>query len=99
VVSLTAWNTLATHDTAGLADKVAAGTVVLAVKGVRASDFNGVSLSTIGKTVLAINPDVKVRLPGGCVLTCWVFRGPARPCFVMPPAAATQLHDSLSLSL
>lgn len=65
-MSLTAWNTLATHDTAGLPEKVAAGTVVLAVKGVRASDFNGVSLSTIGKSVLVVDPDVKVRDTGGC---------------------------------
>jgi hypothetical protein len=40
-VNLTVWNKLATEQTVDLPSMVARGPVVLAVKGVRATDFNG----------------------------------------------------------
>mmetsp|Transcript_6549 Transcript_6549/g.11319 ORF Transcript_6549/g.11319 Transcript_6549/m.11319 type:complete len:587 (-) Transcript_6549:670-2430(-) len=57
-VNLTVWNKLATEETVDLPSMVARGPVVLAVKGVRATDFNGVSLSTLGRTVLSMDPDI-----------------------------------------
>ncbi|PWA96587.1 replication factor-A protein [Artemisia annua] len=54
VVSL--WNTLATDLGQKLLD-MADESPVVAIKSLRVSDFQGVSLSTVGKSIIEINPD------------------------------------------
>ncbi|RDX97660.1 Replication protein A 70 kDa DNA-binding subunit B, partial [Mucuna pruriens] len=64
VVSL--WNDLATNTGQELLDMVDKSPVV-AIKSLRVGDFQGVSLSTIGKSVVLINPDI----PESKKLRCW----------------------------
>mmetsp|Transcript_39697 Transcript_39697/g.86448 ORF Transcript_39697/g.86448 Transcript_39697/m.86448 type:complete len:589 (-) Transcript_39697:400-2166(-) len=71
-VTMTVWNKLATDETAELPSLVASGTTVVAIKGVRASDYNGVSLSTLGRTVVSINPK---ELPEAEALREWFEAG------------------------
>ncbi|XP_061364959.1 replication protein A 70 kDa DNA-binding subunit B [Gastrolobium bilobum] len=64
VVSL--WNELATNIGQDLLD-VADTSPVIAIKSLRVGDFQGVSLSTISKSVVLINPDI----PEAKKLRCW----------------------------
>jgi replication factor A1 len=70
-VKLTLWNTLAEVEGAKLAQLSAP---ILAVKGVRVSDYNGVSLSTVARSVLAIEPG---DLPAAAELRAWYAGGGA----------------------
>ena len=56
-VELTVWGELATSKGSDLETLVGGGGFpVLAVKGVRVSDYNGVSLSTVGRSVADVDP-------------------------------------------
>ncbi|XP_002467989.2 replication protein A 70 kDa DNA-binding subunit B [Sorghum bicolor] len=56
-VSISLWDDLATTTGQELLDMVDSSPVI-AMKSLKVSDFQGVSLSTIGKSTLAINPDL-----------------------------------------
>ncbi|XP_062216405.1 replication protein A 70 kDa DNA-binding subunit B-like [Phragmites australis] len=56
-VTVSLWNDLATTTGQELLDMVDSSPVI-AIKSLKVSDFQGVSLSTIGKSTLVINPDM-----------------------------------------
>ncbi|NP_001384500.1 Replication protein A 70 kDa DNA-binding subunit B [Zea mays] len=56
-VSISLWNDLATTTGQELLN-MADSSPVVAIKSLKVSDFQGVSLSTVGKSTLAINPDL-----------------------------------------
>ncbi|XP_071690614.1 replication protein A 70 kDa DNA-binding subunit B-like [Rutidosis leptorrhynchoides] len=55
-VVVTLWNALATDLGQKLLD-MADDSPIVAIKSLRVSDFSGVSLSTVGKSIIEINPD------------------------------------------
>ncbi|OEL28110.1 Replication protein A 70 kDa DNA-binding subunit B [Dichanthelium oligosanthes] len=56
-VSVSLWNDLATTTGQELLDMVDSSPII-AIKSLRVSDFQGVSLSTVGKSTLVVNPDL-----------------------------------------
>ncbi|PUZ42179.1 hypothetical protein GQ55_9G564700 [Panicum hallii var. hallii] len=56
-VSVSLWNDLATTTGQELLDMVDSSPII-AIKSLRVSDFQGVSLSTVGKSTLLVNPDL-----------------------------------------
>ncbi|CAN6313601.1 unnamed protein product [Urochloa humidicola] len=56
-VSVSLWNDLATTTGQELLDMVDSSPVI-AIRSLRVSDFQGVSLSTVGKSTLLVNPDL-----------------------------------------
>ena len=76
-VKLTLWNALAEEQGADIAARCAAAPTappIIAVKGVRVSDYNGVSLSTVARSVLAVEPN---ELPATAALRAWYVAGGA----------------------
>ena len=74
-VKLTLWNTLAEEQGADIAARCSAAPSappLIAVKGVRVSDYNGVSLSTVARSALALDP---VELPAAAALRAWYVAG------------------------
>ncbi|TKV97445.1 hypothetical protein SEVIR_9G494900v4 [Setaria viridis] len=56
-VSISLWNDLATTTGQELLDMVDSSPII-AIRSLRVSDFQGVSLSTVGKSTLMVNPDL-----------------------------------------
>ncbi|XP_039779304.1 replication protein A 70 kDa DNA-binding subunit B-like isoform X1 [Panicum virgatum] len=56
-VSVSLWNDLATTTGEELLDMVDSSPII-AIKSLRVSDFQGLSLSTVGKSTLLVNPDL-----------------------------------------
>jgi replication factor A1 len=73
-VKLTLWNTLAEQEGADIAARCATAPPIIAVKGVRVSDYNGVSLSTVARSMLAVEP---TELPATAALRTWYAAGGA----------------------
>ena len=76
-VKLTLWNALAEEQGADIAARCAAAPgapPLIAVKGVRVSDYNGVSLSTVARSTLAVEPN---DLPVAAALRAWYAAGGA----------------------
>ncbi|KAF8730527.1 hypothetical protein HU200_016943 [Digitaria exilis] len=65
-VSVSLWNDLATTTGQELLDMVDSSPII-AIKSLRVSDFQGVSLSTVGKSTVVVNPD----LPEAQKLKSW----------------------------
>jgi len=91
-VRLTLWNTLAEEQGAQLAASVSGGKhPVMAVKAVRVSDYNGVSLSTITRSALVVDPQAS-DMPAAETLRAWYAKEGAT---ITPVEAGAGLANAL----